>query len=188
MLISCFAFVLLHAVIVERKSPLPSWNCNCNIQPFLFSLFKNKFFAHLRYSECQNARMLKTTCFVTHASWWWGVLQAVNRQISLEQQLQTLKENEQALQTLQESLSQLDHTLTSYLTDRIDAFQLPQEAQVQQHSPSHPVAIQLKACYIKTQWDLNEWKDDAHKLVFHAVSLCSSCRLSEQKLLPTSWL
>lgn len=58
-------------------------------------------------------------------------VQAVNRQISLEQQLQTLKENEQALQALQESLSQLDHTLTSYLTDRIDAFQLPQEAQVQ---------------------------------------------------------
>ncbi|XP_029903345.1 dystrophin isoform X2 [Myripristis murdjan] len=55
--------------------------------------------------------------------------QAVNRQIGLEQQLQTLRENEQALQTLQESLSQLDHTLTSYLTDRIDAFQLPQEAQ-----------------------------------------------------------
>ncbi|XP_039638668.1 dystrophin isoform X5 [Perca fluviatilis] len=55
--------------------------------------------------------------------------QAVNRQISLEQQLQTLKENEQGLHTLQESLSQLDHKLTSYLTDRIDAFQLPQEAQ-----------------------------------------------------------
>uniref|UniRef100_A0A087YNX0 Utrophin n=1 Tax=Poecilia formosa TaxID=48698 RepID=A0A087YNX0_POEFO len=55
--------------------------------------------------------------------------QAVNRQIGLEQQLQTLKENEQALQTLQESLNQLDHTLTSYLTDRVDAFQLPLEAQ-----------------------------------------------------------
>ncbi|KAM4633849.1 utrophin isoform 3-T3 [Polymixia lowei] len=55
--------------------------------------------------------------------------QAVNRQIGLEQQLQTLRDNDQALQTLQESLSQLDHTLTSYLTDRIDAFQLPQEAQ-----------------------------------------------------------
>uniref|UniRef100_A0A8C7ML59 Utrophin n=1 Tax=Oncorhynchus kisutch TaxID=8019 RepID=A0A8C7ML59_ONCKI len=55
--------------------------------------------------------------------------QAVNRQISLEQQLATLKENEQVLQALQESLTQLDHTLTSYLTDRIDAFQLPQEAQ-----------------------------------------------------------
>ncbi|XP_032441695.1 dystrophin isoform X3 [Xiphophorus hellerii] len=55
--------------------------------------------------------------------------QAVNRQIGLEQQLQTVKENEQALQTLQESLNQLDHTLTSYLTDRVDAFQLPLEAQ-----------------------------------------------------------
>ncbi|CAJ1078470.1 dystrophin isoform X1 [Xyrichtys novacula] len=55
--------------------------------------------------------------------------QAVNRQISLEQQLQTHKENEQALQALQESFSQLDHKLTSYLTDRIDAFQLPTEAQ-----------------------------------------------------------
>ncbi|XP_076011058.1 utrophin-like isoform X2 [Genypterus blacodes] len=55
--------------------------------------------------------------------------QAVNRQMGLEQQLQTLKENDQALQTLHESLSQLDHTLTSYLTDRVDAFQLPQEAQ-----------------------------------------------------------
>lgn len=62
--------------------------------------------------------------------------QAVNRQIGLEQQLQTLKENEQALQTLQEALSQLDHTLTSYLTDRIDAFQLPQEAQVRSLSGS----------------------------------------------------
>lgn len=67
-----------------------------------------------------------------------AVLQAVNRQISLEQQLQTLKENEQALQTLQESLSQLDHTLTSYLTDRIDAFQLPQEAQVEALPPTPP--------------------------------------------------
>uniref|UniRef100_A0A8C4GNV1 Utrophin n=1 Tax=Dicentrarchus labrax TaxID=13489 RepID=A0A8C4GNV1_DICLA len=66
--------------------------------------------------------------------------QAVNRQISLEQQLQTLKENEQALQTLQESLSQLDHTLTSYLTDRIDAFQLPQEAQV--HYTSHELTVE----------------------------------------------
>ncbi|XP_037306138.2 utrophin isoform X1 [Pungitius pungitius] len=55
--------------------------------------------------------------------------QAVNRQVGLEQQLQTLKENEQALQKLQESLSQLDQTLTSYLTDRIDAIQLSQEAQ-----------------------------------------------------------
>uniref|UniRef100_A0A673A6V1 Utrophin n=1 Tax=Sphaeramia orbicularis TaxID=375764 RepID=A0A673A6V1_9TELE len=70
--------------------------------------------------------------------------QAVNRQIGLEQQLQKLKENEQALQTLQESLSQLDHTLTSYLTDRIDAFQLPQEAQVQ-HTPSNSALCPFSA-------------------------------------------
>nr|XP_061785642.1 dystrophin-like isoform X2 [Nerophis lumbriciformis] len=55
--------------------------------------------------------------------------QAVKKQMGLEQQQQTLKENDQALQALQESLCQLDHTLTSYLTDRLDAFQLPQEAQ-----------------------------------------------------------
>lgn len=77
-----------------------------------------------------NIRIL-TPLTVKYSNPWLDVLQAVNRQISLEQQLQTLKENDQALQTLQESLSQLDHTLTSYLTDRIDAFQLPQEAQVQ---------------------------------------------------------
>uniref|UniRef100_A0A3Q3EBK5 Utrophin n=1 Tax=Hippocampus comes TaxID=109280 RepID=A0A3Q3EBK5_HIPCM len=53
----------------------------------------------------------------------------LNQQTGLEQQLATLKENDEALQTLQESLSQLDRTLTSYLTDRIDAFQLPHEAQ-----------------------------------------------------------
>uniref|UniRef100_A0A8C5I3D6 Utrophin n=1 Tax=Gouania willdenowi TaxID=441366 RepID=A0A8C5I3D6_GOUWI len=56
--------------------------------------------------------------------------QAVQRQMFLEQQLQTLKENDQALQTLQDSLNHLDQKLTSYLTDRVDAFQLPQEAQV----------------------------------------------------------
>lgn len=48
----------------------------------------------------------------------------------MEQHLATLKENEAALNTLQDSLALLDQTLTSYLTDRIDAFQIPQEAQV----------------------------------------------------------
>ncbi|XP_073795720.1 utrophin isoform X5 [Danio rerio] len=54
---------------------------------------------------------------------------AAERQMSLEQQLSTLRESETALHTLQTSLTLLDQTLTSYLTDRIDAFQLPQEAQ-----------------------------------------------------------
>ncbi|XP_061560376.1 utrophin isoform X3 [Phycodurus eques] len=69
--------------------------------------------------------------------------QAVDRQMGLEQQLATLKENEQALQDLQESLCQLDHTLTSYLTDRIDAFQLPQEAQnIGAEIATHEVTIE----------------------------------------------
>ncbi|XP_063007584.1 utrophin isoform X4 [Melospiza melodia melodia] len=54
---------------------------------------------------------------------------AVSRQIALEQQLQTMRETDHMLQVLQESLGDLDRQLTSYLTDRIDAFQVPQEAQ-----------------------------------------------------------
>nr|XP_016854217.1 PREDICTED: utrophin isoform X4 [Anolis carolinensis] len=54
---------------------------------------------------------------------------AVSRQVSLEQQLQTMRESEHMLQVLQESLKDLDKQLTSYLTDRIDASQMPQEAQ-----------------------------------------------------------
>ncbi|KAM6126868.1 utrophin-like [Pterocles gutturalis] len=54
---------------------------------------------------------------------------AVSRQIALEQQLQTMRETDHMLQVLQESLVELDRQLTSYLTDRIDAFQMPQEAQ-----------------------------------------------------------
>ncbi|XP_033917143.1 utrophin isoform X1 [Melopsittacus undulatus] len=54
---------------------------------------------------------------------------AVSRQIALEQQLQTMRETDHILQVLQENLAELDRQLTSYLTDRIDAFQMPQEAQ-----------------------------------------------------------
>ncbi|XP_053146646.1 utrophin isoform X4 [Hemicordylus capensis] len=54
---------------------------------------------------------------------------AVSRQICLEQQLQTMRDTEHMLQVLQESLKDLDRQLTSYLTDRIDAFQMPEEAQ-----------------------------------------------------------
>ncbi|XP_068794942.1 utrophin isoform X6 [Struthio camelus] len=54
---------------------------------------------------------------------------AVSRQITLEQQLQTMRETDHMLQVLQENLAELDRQLTSYLTDRVDAFQMPQEAQ-----------------------------------------------------------
>ncbi|XP_066527919.1 utrophin-like isoform X3 [Hoplias malabaricus] len=69
--------------------------------------------------------------------------QAVARQMALEQQLGTLRENEAVLQTLQESLTQLDQTLTSYLTDRIDAFQQPQEAQaIQAEIAAHESSLE----------------------------------------------
>ncbi|KAG1936101.1 utrophin [Pimephales promelas] len=68
---------------------------------------------------------------------------AAARQMSLEQQLGTLRENETALHTLQTSLTQLDQTLTSYLTDRIDAFQLPQEAQaIQAEITAHEATLE----------------------------------------------
>ncbi|XP_033874683.3 dystrophin-like isoform X3 [Acipenser ruthenus] len=69
--------------------------------------------------------------------------QAVRRQISLEQHLQCLRENDQLLQALQESLTQLDQQLTSYLTDRLDAFQLPQEAQtIQAEIAAYEVSLE----------------------------------------------
>ncbi|KAJ8355724.1 hypothetical protein SKAU_G00185180 [Synaphobranchus kaupii] len=69
--------------------------------------------------------------------------QAVNRQISLEQQLPQVRESEQTLQALQASLSQLDQTLTSYLTDRVDALQLPQEAQaIQAEIAAHEASLE----------------------------------------------
>uniref|UniRef100_A0A8C2D864 Utrophin n=1 Tax=Cyprinus carpio TaxID=7962 RepID=A0A8C2D864_CYPCA len=68
---------------------------------------------------------------------------AAARQMSLEQKLGTLRENETALHTLQTSLTQLDQTLTSYLTDRIDAFQLPQEAQaIQAEIAAHEATLE----------------------------------------------
>ncbi|XP_076128623.1 utrophin isoform X2 [Alosa pseudoharengus] len=69
--------------------------------------------------------------------------QAVNQQMALEQQLLSLRDSENTLQALQDNLTQLDHTLTSYLTDRVDAFQLPQEAQrIQAEITSHEAAVE----------------------------------------------
>ncbi|XP_030052433.1 utrophin isoform X2 [Microcaecilia unicolor] len=54
---------------------------------------------------------------------------AVSKQIFLENRLKTLQENEQILQALKESLEEMDKQLASYLTNRVDALQIPQEAQ-----------------------------------------------------------
>ncbi|XP_055982404.1 utrophin isoform X1 [Sorex fumeus] len=68
---------------------------------------------------------------------------AESKQISLEKQLQVLRENDHMLQVLQESLGELDKQLTTYLTDRIDAFQLPQEAQrIQAEITAHELTLE----------------------------------------------
>lgn len=65
----------------------------------------------------------------------------MSRQITLEQQLQTMRETDHMLQVLQENLAELDRQLTSYLTDRVDAFQMPQEAQVFYNSFLIPINL-----------------------------------------------
>ncbi|XP_075452708.1 utrophin isoform X3 [Ascaphus truei] len=68
---------------------------------------------------------------------------AVNRQISLEQHLQSLRENDHMLQVVQDSLEELDKQLTTYLTDRVDAVRMPQEAQkIQADIAAHEVTLE----------------------------------------------
>ncbi|OCT77874.1 hypothetical protein XELAEV_18028970mg [Xenopus laevis] len=68
---------------------------------------------------------------------------AVSRQISLEQHLQSLKESDHRLNVLQESLEELDKQLTTYLTDRVDALRMPQEAQkIQAEISAHEASLE----------------------------------------------
>ncbi|XP_045150513.1 utrophin [Echinops telfairi] len=68
---------------------------------------------------------------------------AESKQISLEKQLHVLRETDHMLQVLQESLAELDKQLTTYLTDRIDAFQVPQEAQkIQAEISAHELTLE----------------------------------------------
>ncbi|KAM4772680.1 utrophin isoform 1-T1 [Rhinophrynus dorsalis] len=68
---------------------------------------------------------------------------AVSRQISLEQHLQRLRESDHMLQVLQESLEELDKQLTTYLTDRVDAARMPQEAQkIQTDISAHEATLE----------------------------------------------
>ncbi|XP_028903681.1 utrophin isoform X4 [Ornithorhynchus anatinus] len=77
---------------------------------------------------------------------------AENKQISLEQQLQTLQDTDHMLQVLQESLAELDKQLTTYLTDRVDAFQVPQEAQkIQAEISSHELTLEELRRSVRSQ-------------------------------------
>lgn len=48
----------------------------------------------------------------------------------LEQSIQTAQEIEKSLNLIQESLEFIDKQLTAYIADKVDAAQMPQEAQV----------------------------------------------------------
>ncbi|KAM8945515.1 utrophin [Pelodytes ibericus] len=68
---------------------------------------------------------------------------AVSRQIAMEKHLQTLRESDNMLQMLQESLEDLDKQLTTYLTDRVDALRMPQEAQkIQADISTHEATLE----------------------------------------------
>uniref|UniRef100_UPI00398ED900 dystrophin isoform X4 n=1 Tax=Pristiophorus japonicus TaxID=55135 RepID=UPI00398ED900 len=69
--------------------------------------------------------------------------QAVRRQKVLEQSIQSAQETDKTLRLIQESLALIDKQLTSYIADRIDAAQVPQEAQkIQSELTSHEISLE----------------------------------------------
>ncbi|XP_054021782.1 dystrophin isoform X4 [Dryobates pubescens] len=75
----------------------------------------------------------------------WEELQqeAVRRQKSLEQSIQSAQETDKTLRLIQESLAVIDKQLTAYIADRADAAQLPQEAQkMQSELTSHEISLE----------------------------------------------
>uniref|UniRef100_A0A7N6AHN4 Dystrophin n=1 Tax=Anabas testudineus TaxID=64144 RepID=A0A7N6AHN4_ANATE len=68
---------------------------------------------------------------------------AALRQKELEKGVQWALENDKTLRQIQESLANTDRHLTSYLTDRIDAQQIPQEAQkIQSDLSDHDATLE----------------------------------------------
>ncbi|XP_069746216.1 dystrophin isoform X6 [Narcine bancroftii] len=69
--------------------------------------------------------------------------QAVRRQKVLEQSIQSAQETDKTLRLIQESLALIDKQLTSCIADRIDAAQVPQEAQkIQSDLTSHEISLE----------------------------------------------
>ncbi|XP_063809549.1 dystrophin isoform X8 [Pseudophryne corroboree] len=74
----------------------------------------------------------------------WDEIQqeAVRRQKVLEQSIQSAQETDKAIRSIQESLGTTDRQLTAYISDRIDAGQVPQEAQkIQSDLLSHEISL-----------------------------------------------
>ncbi|XP_071992022.1 dystrophin isoform X8 [Engystomops pustulosus] len=68
--------------------------------------------------------------------------EAVRRQKVLEQSIQSAQEIDKAIRLIQESLGSTDRQLTAYISERIDAAQVPQEAQkIQSDLLSHEISL-----------------------------------------------
>ncbi|KAJ7320669.1 hypothetical protein JRQ81_020180, partial [Phrynocephalus forsythii] len=68
--------------------------------------------------------------------------EAVRRHKVLEQSIHSAQEIDKTLQLIQESLGFVDRQLTGYIADRIDAAQVPQEAQkIQSELTSHEISL-----------------------------------------------
>ncbi|XP_069495183.1 dystrophin isoform X3 [Ambystoma mexicanum] len=71
------------------------------------------------------------------------IQKAVRRQKVLEQSIQSAQEIDKALRLIQESLTAIDRQLTVYTADRIDATQVPLEAQkIQSDLMSHEISLE----------------------------------------------
>ncbi|XP_053057896.1 dystrophin isoform X11 [Acinonyx jubatus] len=69
--------------------------------------------------------------------------EAVRRQKLLEQSIQSAQEIEKSLHLIQESLSSIDKQLAAYIADKVDAAQMPQEAQkIQSDLTSHEISLE----------------------------------------------
>nr|XP_014433950.1 dystrophin isoform X7 [Pelodiscus sinensis] len=68
--------------------------------------------------------------------------EAVRRQKVLEQSIQSAQEIDKTLRLIQESLAFIDRQLTAYIAERVDAAQVPQEAQkIQSDLTSHEISL-----------------------------------------------
>ncbi|XP_021088645.2 dystrophin isoform X3 [Mesocricetus auratus] len=69
--------------------------------------------------------------------------EAVRKQKLLEQSIQSAQEIEKSLHLIQESLEFIDKQLAAYIADKVDAAQMPQEAQkIQSDLTSHEISLE----------------------------------------------
>ncbi|KAF3812963.1 hypothetical protein GH733_019305, partial [Mirounga leonina] len=84
-------------------------------------------------------------------------LEAVRRQKLLEQSIQSAQEIEKSLHLIQESLSSIDKQLAAYIADKVDAAQMPQEAQASK--------LGMRYYYLNLYKSLSEVKSEVEMVI-----------------------